>query len=168
MISLDIQSGYRHFRLAPRYFRLAPRMRDMFIFHYAGRCFRCIAIQFGWGRSPMWLTPMMRPLVQPLRSVKLLRVLAYLDDFFLAPSPPGEIATLDMGSHATRRLDLLLEDLDQMRHLTKGEWFGSIRVEHFGAVIDNELETFFVMPRKIEKLLNTAGHILSESRHRRR
>jgi Reverse transcriptase (RNA-dependent DNA polymerase) len=87
MISFEIQSGYRHFRLA-------PRMRDMFTFHYAGRYVRCIALPFGWARSPMRFTRMMRPLVQHLRSVKLFRVLAYLDDFLLAPSPPGEIATL--------------------------------------------------------------------------
>lgn len=41
-LSFDIKSGYRAFRLA-------PKMRDWFIFRYAGRYFRCIALPFGWG-----------------------------------------------------------------------------------------------------------------------
>jgi hypothetical protein len=49
MVSFDIQSGYRHFRLA-------PQMRDWFLFRYDGRFYKCIALPFGWGRSPMWLT----------------------------------------------------------------------------------------------------------------
>jgi hypothetical protein len=47
MVSFDIQAGYRHF------FRLAPQMRDWFLFRYDGRLYRCIALPFGWGRSPM-------------------------------------------------------------------------------------------------------------------
>jgi hypothetical protein len=49
MVSFDIQAGYRHFRLA-------PQMRDWFLFRYDGRFYRCIALPFGSGRSPMWFT----------------------------------------------------------------------------------------------------------------
>jgi hypothetical protein len=56
MVSFDIQEGYRHFRLA-------PQMRDWFLFRYDGRFYRCIALPFGWGRSPMWFTQLMVPMV---------------------------------------------------------------------------------------------------------
>lgn len=46
-LSMDIKSGYRHFRLA-------PSMRDWFIFRYAGKYYQCVALPFGWGRSPLW------------------------------------------------------------------------------------------------------------------
>jgi hypothetical protein len=67
MVSLDIKAGYRHFRLA-------PKMRYWFIFAYDGSCYKCIALPFGWGRSPMWFTHLMVPLVTRLR--QLYRALA--------------------------------------------------------------------------------------------
>ena len=46
MLSMDIESGYRHFRLH-------PAMRDWFIFRYEDRYYQCVALPFGWGRSPL-------------------------------------------------------------------------------------------------------------------
>jgi hypothetical protein len=46
IVSFDIQAEYRHFRFA-------PQMRDWFFFRYEGSFYRCIALPFGWGRSPM-------------------------------------------------------------------------------------------------------------------
>jgi Reverse transcriptase (RNA-dependent DNA polymerase) len=155
MISFDIQSGYRHFRFA-------PHMRDMFLFRYAGRLFQCLALPFGWGRSPMWFTKLLRPMVQHLRSYELYRVLAYLDDFLVVPSEAGAIADLAVCEGATSKIDALLEALGLIRHPTKGEWVGSTRVEHLGAVIDTEQEKFFIAPRKIEKIRAMAGQLLSE------
>jgi hypothetical protein len=161
MVSFDIQSGYRHFRLA-------PSMRDMFLFRYAGRFYQCVALPFGWGRSPMWFTRLLRPVVQHLRTNEHYRVLAYLDDFLVAPSPAGKVAGSSACRAATGRIDKLLEHLGLVRHPSKGEWVGSTRVEHLGVVIDTELEKFFIAPRKIEKIRKMAGQLLTESRHGRR
>lgn len=46
LFSFDVQAGYRPFYLH-------PDMRNYFLFHYDGRFYRCIALPFGWGRSPM-------------------------------------------------------------------------------------------------------------------
>jgi hypothetical protein len=108
MISFDIQSGYRHFRLA-------PHMRDMFLFRYAGRFFQCVALPFGWGRSPMWFTKLLRPKVQHLRSSELYRVLPYLDDFLIVPSQAGIIADLAVCGGATSKIDALLDELGLLR-----------------------------------------------------
>jgi hypothetical protein len=68
MVSFDIQAGYGHLRLA-------QQMRYWFLFRYDGRFYRCIALPFGWGRSPMWFTQIMVPMVRKLR--QQYRVLAY-------------------------------------------------------------------------------------------
>lgn len=78
MISMDIEKGYRHFRLA-------PGMRDWFIFRYGTKYYLCIAVPFGWGRSPLWFTQLMAPFVRTLREWGYL-VLAYLDYFLIVPS----------------------------------------------------------------------------------
>lgn len=83
-LSMDIEKGYRHFRLS-------PVMRDWFIFKYLGHYYQCVTLPFGWGRSPLWFTRFMVPLVTELRSWGY-RVLAYLDDFLLAPSPLGVLS----------------------------------------------------------------------------
>jgi hypothetical protein len=62
MVSFDIQAGYRHLRLA-------PQMRDWFLFRDDGPFYRCIAHPFGWGRSPMWFTQLMVPMVRKLRQL---------------------------------------------------------------------------------------------------
>lgn len=46
LLSWDFKSGYRHFYLH-------HDMRDYFIFRYAVKFYRCIALPFGWGRSVM-------------------------------------------------------------------------------------------------------------------
>lgn len=58
-ITMDIEKGYRHMRLH-------PSMRDWFIFRYAGRYFKCVALPLGWGRSCLWFTQLI--FVKELRS----------------------------------------------------------------------------------------------------
>jgi hypothetical protein len=85
MVSFDIQAGYRHFRLA-------PQMRDWFLFRYDGFFYKCIALPFGCGRSPMWFTQLMVPMVRKLR--QKYRVLAYVDDFLIYPVKAGKVASM--------------------------------------------------------------------------
>jgi hypothetical protein len=54
MVSVDIQAGYRRFRLA-------PQMSDWFFFRYDGRFYKYTALPFGWDRSPMWFTQLVIP-----------------------------------------------------------------------------------------------------------
>lgn len=65
-------------------------MRDWFIFRYEGRYYQCVALQFGWGRSPLWFTWFMAVFVKKL-GTEGMRVLAYLDDFIIASSPHGVV-----------------------------------------------------------------------------
>ena len=85
MLSFDIKAGYQHFYLH-------PEIRDFF-FYYEGRYYRCVALPFGWGRSPLWITKILRGFVRYLRMKCKYRVLPYLDDFLVAPSPPARAAT---------------------------------------------------------------------------
>jgi hypothetical protein len=78
--------------------------------------------------------------VQHLRTREHYRVLAYLDDFLVAPSPAGKVAD-SIACHAvTGCMAKLLEHLASSLHPSNGEWVGSTRVELLGVVIDTELE----------------------------
>lgn len=128
-LSMDIEKGYRHFRLH-------PRMRDWFLFHYSGRYFRCVALPFGWGRSPLWFTQLLSTFVRKLRAMGL-RFMAYLDDFLIAPSDYGTTATKEDCLSSALIIGNLLEDLGLRRHKDKGNWDGSQVIEHLGVVVDS-------------------------------
>jgi hypothetical protein len=68
LMSWDVKSGYRHFYVH-------PKMLNYFLFHYDGRSCKCIALPFDWGRSILWFTKLMRPVVKRIRSELGYRVL---------------------------------------------------------------------------------------------
>jgi Reverse transcriptase (RNA-dependent DNA polymerase) len=156
MVSFDIKSGYRHFRLA-------PGMRDWFCFRYDGRFFRCIALPFGWGRSPLWFTQLLAPVVRHMRTELRYRVLAYIDDFLVSPTRAGVVAKRSDCNKARSAIEKLLNRVGLTRHPTKGEWTGSTRVEHLGSVVDTILMKFYIAPRKIEKVRSLAAALLRQA-----
>lgn len=85
MLSMDIVKGYR-------LLRIHPSMRDWFLFSFAGKFYQCIALPFGWGRSPLWFTQVIALLARALRGLSY-RVLCYLDDFLIVPAPFGTTST---------------------------------------------------------------------------
>lgn len=68
LLSFDLAAGYRHIHLH-------PLMLDFFVFRYGGRTYRCLALPFGWGRSALHFTRLLRPVVTYLRNVLGYRVL---------------------------------------------------------------------------------------------
>lgn len=159
-ISMDIEKGYRHLRLH-------PDMRDWFIFRYGPRYYRCVALPFGWGRSPLWFTQLMAPFVQELRRWGY-RILAYLDDFLIAPSPYGTKSGPEDCRKARERISKLMEHLGLQRHPEKGEWTGATRVEHLGVLLDSMEMKFHVVPHKAEKVRRMSKDLLKEVRFGRR
>lgn len=107
-ISMDLYKGYRHFRLA-------PAMRDWFNIHYEGIYYRCIALPFGWGRSPLWFTQLVATFVRELRRWGI-RLFAYLDDFLITPSTSGTLSTPRHCRRATRLISRLLKSLGLRRN----------------------------------------------------
>jgi Reverse transcriptase (RNA-dependent DNA polymerase) len=156
MVSFDIESGYRHFRLA-------PRMRDWFCFRFNGRCFRCIALPFGWGSSPLWFTQLLSPVVRHLRMELRYGVLAYIDDFLVAPTCAGRVERPRDCHRATKEIETLLRRLGLTKHASKGEWTGATRIEKLGAIVDTMLMKFYITPRKIEKIRSLARALLRQA-----
>ena len=153
-LSLDIAMGYRHMRLH-------PAMRDWFIFKYDGRDYRCMALPYEWGRSPLWFTQLMAPFVEELHRWRY-RVLAYLDKFRVAPSPYGTTSEpRDCGS-AQEHIVELMTQLGLQRHLEKGKWTGAARAEHLRVLIDSEEMKFYFVPRKAEKVRQLRKALLKE------
>ncbi len=135
------------------------------MFNYAGKYYRCIALPFGWGRSPLWFTRFMAPLLQHLRSELHYRALGYLDDFLISPSETGRVARKRDCTRARQAIDKELSELGLTRHPDKGEWSGSTRVEHLGVLVDTEEMKFFVVPHKIERARAMARKLIAEARH---
>jgi Reverse transcriptase (RNA-dependent DNA polymerase) len=123
MISFDIRAGYPHFRLS-------PSIRDLFCFRYYGRYYRCVALPFGWGRSPMWFTQFMVPVVTHLRGVMKFRVLAYLDDFLVVPSICGTASSARDCRRAVRPRLARIDETFQERRVARGDASGTSRVGH--------------------------------------
>ena len=159
-LSMDLYKGYRHFRLA-------PAMRDWFIFHYAGRYYQCVALPFGWGRSPLWFTQLMAVFVTELRR-KGYRVLSYLDDFLLAPSVAGVVSSPHHCLLASHFVEDLLHRLGLLRHASKGNWVGTTEIEHLGVRVDSVAMKFFIAPRKLTKVRGLAKKLLKQVRFGKR
>jgi hypothetical protein len=82
-VSKTIESGLLHYN---RHFYLHPRMREFFFYHYGGRFYRYIAFPFGWGKSVLWFTKLMRPMVKYIWSEWGYRILPRIDERFCAPT----------------------------------------------------------------------------------
>lgn len=161
LMSWDVKSGYRHFYLH-------PDMRDFFVFRYGGRYYRCIAIPFGWGRSALWFVKLLRPLVQHMRERMAYRVLPYLDDFLIAPTPAGVVSGEEDCKRAGRRLGSLLKRLGIVRHPEKGRWDGARQLDHLGVHVDTEAMRVFVTEAKVTRVRRLASKLILMAQRNRR
>lgn len=160
MLSMDIHRGYYMFRLH-------PAMRDWFLFHYGGRYFRCVGLPLGWGNSALWFMQLLTPFVTELRRYGY-RVLWYLDDFLIVPSPLGSVSTSQDCTVKKRKIPRLLERLGLVRHPTKGEWNGAKIVERLGVTVNTEELRFYVTKSKAAKVEEMSKKLLRTAKLGRR
>lgn len=160
MFSFDIKAGYRHFYVH-------PDMRN-FLFHYCGRYFRCVALPFGWGRSPMWCTKMMRGFVRYMREKLGYRVMPYIDDFLVISARVGRVAQESDVTDARIRVTRLIKRLGITRKVGKGCWEGSRKIDHLGVHIDSEKMRVYVSDAKVSRVQDTARKLLRQAHRNRR
>lgn len=161
LMSFDVKGGYRHFYLH-------PDMRDFFVFRYGGRCYRCVALPFGWGRSGWWFVKLLRPFVRHVREKLGYRVLPYVDDFLIAPSPPGRVAGEEDCERARKELGRLMRRLGLWRHPEKGEWTGSRQIDHLGVRLDTAAMKVYVTDEKVRRVRKMAAKLLALAVRNRR
>lgn len=143
LISFDIKSGYRHFYLH-------KEVRNFFLFKYDGRYFRCIALPFGWSRSPYLFINLLRPVVKKLRTEKGYRMLG-IDDFVIAPSK-DQASTVGDCEEASAYVDWLLHQLGVKRHPVKGVWGAGVQeLDHLGVHWDTARMRFTITEAKRER-----------------
>lgn len=118
-ISMDVENGYCCLGLH-------PSMREWFIFKYRNSYYQCIELPFGWGRLPFWFCGLMAPFVRELRNWRF-RVLSYVDNFLIAPSPFSIAATAGDCERASKRINYLLRALGLRRQKAKGCWGSGTR-----------------------------------------
>jgi hypothetical protein len=119
LLSFDVKSEYRHFRLA-------AEMWQYFLFHYDEPFYKCVALPFRWGRSPLWFTELMKPIVRAIGGHGM-RILAHLNDFLIEPTRAECIASRLDCRRASNWMEKLPEILGIIRHPIKGEWQGCQR-----------------------------------------
>lgn len=88
------------------------------------------------------------------------RILPYLDDFLLAPAPPGWASTVEDCSSARARLEKLFKRIGISRHPSKGCWEGSQRLDHLGVHIETGAMKVFVYEHKITRMRRMSRHLL--------
>jgi hypothetical protein len=79
MLSMDLHTGYNHFRLHPAmrdYFVVSVKLMDGTV-----RYFRYFVLPFGWSRSRYWLSRLVSRFWTTLKSCFGYRVLSYVDDY---------------------------------------------------------------------------------------
>lgn len=153
LMSWDTKSGYRHLRLH-------CDMQVLFLFRYRGRFYSCVAFPFGCGQSTLWFTELMRLFVLFIWDRWCWRVLPYLDDFSLAPSPPGRPSTAADCAVARVRVVRLFRQLGLTRHPCKGWWDGSQRLDHLGVHLDTVAMRAYVSDSKLRRVRTIARAVL--------
>ena len=95
-------------------------------------------------------------------------MLAYLEDFLLAPSPYGTTSGPQDTAVPRELIVKLMTQLGLQRHPEKGEWTRATRVEHVGVLVESEEMKFYVVPRNVEKDCQQSKALLKEVRIGRR
>ena len=155
-IYMDIQKGYRHFRLH-------PPMRDWFVFRYAGKYYQYVALPFDCGRSLLWFTMLMAILVGQVRRLGCLTV-AYLDDFLILPSSPGVVSTKAHCAAAAARDDKFMKSLGLKTHPSTRVWIGKTVIEDLRVKVDSVEMKFFIAERKVRKIMQLSKDLLRDVR----
>lgn len=161
MLWFDVKAGYRHFYMH-------PDMRDFFFFHYRGRYFKCIVLPFGWGRSPMWFTNIMRDFVWYMRERLSYLVLSYIDDFLVAPSQPVRASNERDVSAAHTRISRLMYRFGITQNVRKRCWEGSRQLDHLGVHIDSNKMRVYSADSKATRVQEMARKIIRQAQLNRR
>ena len=191
MFSFDLQDGYHHVGVAREHRRYmtfalppAPGSPPGSPLRY----FRCAALPFGWGASPLIFTKVMRVMVRLLRSpmaptLERIRratqsgrrvVLRLARD---AGRPRPSIYGMRMlpyvddflclartrreALQCRHRVERVLENLGISRHPGKGVWEPAQRLEHLGLDVDTADGLFRVPPAKLQGLMAQARDLMA-------
>jgi Reverse transcriptase (RNA-dependent DNA polymerase) len=166
MLSMDLRSGYNHFRLHPdmrKYFTVRIVMADG-----TERYFQYLVLPFGWSRSGYWFSREVQRFWTMVKRMLGYRVLSYVDDYAIAPSL-GRTASFADSQRASRRLDALLLRHGLTRHASKGVWGdGSQCLQHLGLVVDTVRGLFAIPAKKLDAILSIYRQLLTRARRNRR
>ena len=88
-------------------------------------------------------------------------MLVYLDDFLIAPTRHVVESRIGHCTRAKKTIEKLMRQMGLTRQPTKGEWTESTLVEHLGVTIDTMKMSFYIAPRKVEKVQDLAKLLLS-------
>lgn len=150
MVTLDLRSGYHHFRFH------ADSQRYLG-FNIMDRFFEPVALNFGFTQAPWIFHKIMREVVRHLRANHGVRVLSYLDDFLLLG---------DSREEALRARDTTLQVFDdlglQVAH-DKGQWEPAQTATFLGVEVSSEPPLFRAPEAKVERVAAEARDLLARA-----
>jgi hypothetical protein len=153
MLSMDLASGYRRFRLH-------PSMRNWFVVSLFGIWFQYIALPFGLWVSGYWFVRLVGRFRALLRGQMKFRVLYSVGDFLICPA---------VCRHSTRRdclrastvISRLLNYYGIKRHPDTGVWGGGTTyLVRLGFVVDAVRCKFGTPVAKMEKVTRMAQDLM--------
>jgi Reverse transcriptase (RNA-dependent DNA polymerase) len=166
MLSMDLRSGYNHFRLHSdmrKYFTVRIVMADD-----TERYFQYLMLPFGWSRSGYWFSRLVQRFWTMVKWTLGYRVLSYVDDYAIAPSL-GSPASLADCRRAWRRLDALLLRYGLTRQPSKGVWGdGSQCLQPLVFVVDTVRGLLAIPTKKLDAISSFSRQLLTRARHNRR
>lgn len=149
LVTLDLRSGYHHFRFH------ADSQRYLG-FNIVDRFFEPVALNFGFTQAPWIFHKIMREVVRHLRASHGIRMLSYLDDFLLLGRSKEE---------ATQARDTVLRVFDdlglQVAH-DKGQWEPQQTALFLGVEVSSDPPLFRAPIDKVERVAAQARGLLSD------
>ena len=137
LTSIDLTDGYLHVPVA-------KQSRRWLQFRFLGRYYRFKCLPFGLSSAPRIFTKMLRPVIQRCREEGI-RILAYLDDIFIASSSYEESVR-----HTGFVLDLL-QSLGWLINVEKSSLVPATRMEFLGFLVDTARMELLVTTAKRKK-----------------
>ena len=150
----DDTTGFYHFPIHPDY-------RTYLGFRYGGRWYVWCRLPFGWSGSPYYFHKCIRVIIEYLRGVQQMSIMAFVDDFLLT-GPQSDIAA---------KLQMFLDTLSQLGltvNYEKSSLCPSDTVTYLGFVVrcagSNRPPVITVPKSKVSKLKQDIGRALKRTR----
>lgn len=153
LVTLDLRSGYHHFRFH-------PSVQPYLGFNILDRFFEPVALNFGFTLSPYIFHKIVRQVVRYLRQEHRVRMMSYLDDFLLVASTYDEaLETRETVCGVFQSLGLQIAD-------NKGQWEPVQELEFLGVCVGTNPLRFRAPKVKVQRVAAQAQALLNSAESR--
>lgn len=110
----------------------------------------------------------MRPFARYMKEKYKYRVLSYVDDFLIVPSPPRLMANADDIELAQKLIPRLMRRVGLVRKFGKGQWNGGKAIDHLGMHRETNDMKVYVSASKVMRVRKLSQKLLKRVQLNRR